>query len=398
MNRNLNIRYFSIFTRSKDKLYYAAKVALAGIALLFLPKAIAHQPGNSSLVLVSNTDNTIRGEYHVADVDMESINLMLEDSFLRSKPAIQNVNFDIQTQVVKSLPFIQLLVDDQPLKFETGELLRVMTDGDLHTLIPFSTGPLTGDKLLVKLTSFFQFDPQHQMVVSLRKAEETEVGILTLDDPAWTVSLKEPGPWQQFLRFTQEGVWHIWIGIDHILFLVALLLPSVLRFKQGKWHPASSFKEAFFNVIKVVTAFMVAHSITLTLAALNIVTLPSRLVESVIALSVVLAALNNIFPVVSHRVWTVAFGFGLIHGFGFANVLANLQLPTNTLAVALFSFNIGVEIGQLAIVAVFFPIIFLIREQAFYQPIKLRLGSAVISLIACGWIVDRVFQLEFMPF
>lgn len=369
------------------------------MAVVLFPALLnAHQPGNSSLVLVLNADNTLSGEYHVADVDFESLNLLLEDRFLRSNRDNPTATFDFQTQGVRSLPFLQLLVDDQSVKFETGEPLRLTTDGNLHTLIPFTTEPLNGDKLQVKLLSFFQFDPQHQLVISLQKTGETDVGILTLDDPSWLGSLKNPGPWQQFLRFTQEGVWHIWIGIDHILFLIALLLPSVLRFEQRKWQPTSSFNEAFFNVLKVVTAFTLAHSITLTLAALDVVTLPSRFVESVIALSVVLAALNNIFPIVSHRVWTVAFGFGLIHGFGFANVLANLQLPTEILAIALFSFNVGVELGQIAIVAVFFPIIFFLRKKSFYQAIILRLGSVVIALIACGWIIDRVFNLKIMPF
>ena len=369
------------------------------LAVGLLPALLkAHQPGNSSLVLVLNSDNTINGEYHVADVDFESINLLLEDRFLRTKQDNPNATFDLRTEGVRSLPFLQLLVDEKVIKFETGEPLRVTTDENLHTLIPFTTELLNGDNLQVKLLSFFQFDPQHQMVISLQKTGETDVGILTLDDSSWSGSLKNPGPWQQFLSFTKEGVWHIWIGIDHILFLVALLLPSVLRFEHGKWQPTSGFKEAFFNVFKVVTSFTLAHSITLTLAALDIVTMPSRFVESVIALSVVLAALNNIFPLISHRVWTVAFGFGLIHGFGFANVLANLQLPTEILAIALLSFNLGVELGQIAIVGAFFPIIFILRERLFYQPIILCLGSCVIVVISSAWIIDRVFDLDFMPF
>ena len=113
----------------------------------------------------------------------------------------------------------------------------------------------------------------------------------------------------------------------------------------------AGFRPAFWDVCRIVTSFTVAHSITLSLAALGIVALPSRLVESAIAASVVVAALNNLRPWSQGRRWVVAFGFGLIHGFGFASVLADLGLPRDTLVLALVGFNLGVECGQLAIVA-----------------------------------------------
>ena len=116
-------------------------------------------------------------------------------------------------------------------------------------------------------------------------------------------------------------------------------------------------------MFKVVTAFTVAHSITLSLAALGVISLPSRLVESAIAASVVLAALNNVCPVVYGGRWIIAFCFGLIHGFGFASVLTDLGLPQDSLLLALVAFNLGVELGQLAIVAVFLPIAYALRGR-----------------------------------
>ena len=123
-----------------------------------------------------------------------------------------------------------------------------------------------------------------------------------------------------------------------------------------RWAAAPSFKAAFADVFKVVTAFTVAHSITLSLAALGVISLPSRLVESAIAVSVVLAALNNVRSVVYGGRWIIAFCFGLIHGFGFASVLTDLGLPQESMLLALVAFNLGVELGQLAIVAVFLPL------------------------------------------
>ena len=351
----------------------------------------AHQPGNSSLVLMQQDDGTINGEFHVANVDVVSINLMLEDALQQNS----NARFDPETQGVHALAWMTVRSNGAPVSFTTGTPQPVTTEDGVHTMIPFTTGKVEFENIEIAFKDFFTFDPQHTVNVELELDSESKIGIISQDDSVW-----EPADsaLEQFIVFTWEGVWHIWIGIDHILFLVALLLPSVLRLENGKWIPVSNFKAAFYNLIKVVTAFTVAHSVTLTLATLDVVTLPSKWVESVIALSVVLAAVNNIYPIVSDRIWAVALGFGFIHGFGFANVLADLDLPTGTLAVALFSFNIGVELGQLAIVVVMFPVIFLLRQQSFYQPIKLRLGSAVIGVIASLWIVDRVFELEFMPF
>ena len=148
----------------------------------------------------------------------------------------------------------------------------------------------------------------------------------------------------------------------------------------------------------MVTAFTVAHSITLSLATLGWISLPSRWVESAIAASVVLAALNNVWPVFHGRRWIVAFGFGLIHGFGFASVLADLGLPQGALALALLGFNVGVELGQLAIVAAFLPLAYLLRRSAFYQRAVMRAGSLLIAALAAAWLVERVFDLKLLPF
>ena len=159
----------------------------------------------------------------------------------------------------------------------------------------------------------------------------------------------------------------------------------------------SRFGVAFCDVLRIVTAFTVAHSITLSLAVLGLVTLPSRLVESAIAASVVAAALNNIWPLVRGRRWMVAFLFGLVHGFGFASVLADLGLPQGALAVALLGFNVGVELGQLAIVAVFLPLAYALRRSWFYRRAVLVGGSLLIALLAAVWLVERVFELKLLP-
>jgi hypothetical protein len=151
-------------------------------------------------------------------------------------------------------------------------------------------------------------------------------------------------------------------------------------------------------VLKIVSAFTIAHSLTLSLAVLGIVRLPSRLTESAIAMSVILAAANNLWPLVRERGWIVAFVFGLVHGFGFATALSDLGLRHVGLALALLGFNAGVEIGQLAIVAVFLPVAFALRRTWLYQTPLLRFGSVFVILIAGAWCAERVLDLKFMPF
>src|SRR6185503_6093349 len=129
-------------------------------------------------------------------------------------------------------------------------------------------------------------------------------------------------------------------------------------------------------------------------AALSVIQLPSRLVESAIALSVVLAALNNVWPVVHGRRWLVAFGFGLIHGFGFASVLSDLGLPQGALLVALVGFNLGVEAGQLAIIAAFLPAAFLLRGSWLYRRLVFVGGSAAIALVAGVWLAERALDVK----
>ena len=200
--------------------------------------------------------------------------------------------------------------------------------------------------------------------------------------------------WVIFSRFVGEGIYHIVpIGYDHILFLLSLLLASVMVVQGGRWTPAPSFREPFWFVVKVVTLFTVAHTLTLTLAALNIVRLPVVLVEAVIALSIAVAAVNNLYPFIVNRTWTIVFVLGLFHGFGFANVLDPLGAQGPSLIPALAGFNIGVEIGQMIVVLAAFPILFLIRKLPVYKPVVLQAGSVALIAIAGLWFFERTFDV-----
>ena len=240
----------------------------------------------------------------------------------------------------------------------------------------------------------FDLDPLHRGLLQVAYDEQVQTGIFSPEHPTIHLNLNKSSPWQEFIQFGREGIWHIWIGYDHILFLISLLLPAVLCWKAGRWHPQQSFRRAFWEVFKIVTAFTLAHSITLSLAVLGFVSFPTRWVESAIAASVLIVALHNLYPIIQNRLWVITFIFGLVHGLGFASVLIDFGLPTKSLALALAGFNLGVEIGQVVIVGIFISLAFLVRRSWFYQRFILNFGSLMIAFVALIWLIERSMDLD----
>lgn len=201
--------------------------------------------------------------------------------------------------------------------------------------------------------------------------------------------------WQGFSAVVYLGIVHIVEGIDHVLFLVVLLLPSVLRRRQdAMWQPVGKFSTALVYIVKIATAFTIAHSITLCLAALQIVQMPSRIVESVIAASIGLAAVDIFYPIFRGRSWLIIFLFGLFHGFGFADVLTGLGVTSQHAALSLFGFNLGIEIGQLIIIAFVFPVLYLLRNQRLYPSFVMKTGALLLGAISLYWFIERAFDVN----
>lgn len=239
----------------------------------------------------------------------------------------------------------------------------------------------------------FAQDHLHRGLLKVELPNEQNSAILSPEQPEALLVQGRTQLWDIFQRYVIEGIWHIWIGIDHILFLLGLLLLAPLataRRQVVTWQAVDRFGLAFVEVLAVVTAFTVAHSITLVLSVLKWVEPPANWVEPIIALSVVLAALNNLLGWFSLQRWRLAFGFGLIHGFGFANVLLDLGLPAQALAAALGGFNVGVELGQLAIVVVFLSLAWPLRHSAFYRWCVVVGGSLAIAVVGTIWTWERL--------
>jgi hypothetical protein len=168
----------------------------------------------------------------------------------------------------------------------------------------------------------------------------------------------------------------------------------VLRREDGVWQPVQRFTPALIHVVKIVTAFTVAHTVTLSLASLGLVQLPGALVETVIALSIAVAAAELLFPLFRGRVWLVVFGFGLFHGFGFAGALSEMGILGEYLGLSLFGFNLGVEIGQVVIVFLLFPLLYLFRRWSLYLKAVLPAAAVSMILVASVWVIERSFGVD----
>lgn len=180
---------------------------------------------------------------------------------------------------------------------------------------------------------------------------------------------------ETFGGFFHLGIEHILTGYDHLLFLFALLLVG------GRWR----------QLLGVVTAFTVAHSITLGLAALNVFALSPRIVEPAIALSIVYVGVENFFVKTPDRRWLLTFPFGLVHGFGFAGALSEIALPRPQVPSALLAFNLGVESGQLAVVAVVLPLVLFLRKKTWFLDYGVKAASGLVVIAGVIWFVQRVF-------
>ncbi|WP_291515902.1 HupE/UreJ family protein [Acidovorax sp.] len=247
--------------------------------------------------------------------------------------------------------------------------------------------------LALRYSLIFAQDSLHRALLRVDTPALQTSAMLSPEQPEAKLQAGGGSALQVLQRYVVDGVWHIWIGIDHILFLLSLLVLAPLvpsRQRVTRWAPEASFRAVFLQVLAVVTAFTVAHSITLIASVMGWLNPPANLIEPVIALSVVLAALNNLLGFWAFTRWRLAFAFGLIHGFGFANVLLDLGLPARDLAMALGGFNVGVELGQLAIVLVFLPVAWALRRMAFYRVVVVAGGSLAIAVIGTWWIVDRM--------
>lgn len=370
------------------------RLVVAILLSLVCHLAAAHKPSDSYLALDAR-DAVVDVQWDIALRDLDfAIGLDADQDGAITWDELRARHADVAAYAIARLA---VSGDGDACPMAVREhLVDEHSDGGYAVLRLRATCSAPPTALKIGYRLFFDLDGQHKGLARITHAGTTQGAIFSADHREQVVQLSAPSPWSQFRDYVRHGVWHIWIGFDHILFLLSLLLPAVLVRTTQAWAPASSFRASGIDVLRVVTAFTVAHSITLTLAAFGAVTLPSRLVEAAIAASVVIAALNNVWPVIATRRWAMAFVFGLIHGFGFASVLADLGLPDGSRLAALLAFNVGVELGQLAIVAAFLPLAWWLRGRWVYRRLVCAAGSVAVAALAAAWFVERAFDVRFV--
>ncbi len=277
---------------------------------------------------------------------------------------------------------------NQPCTLRPTPLTVDTHAGTPHAVLTYEVDCPRAGAYTLEYRLVFDRDRTHRALfthVDSRGAGQSAV--LSADQPRWQEAASTGVRLREFIR---QGIWHIWLGYDHLAFLLLLLLPAVLQSVAGRWEPIVSYRRVAIKVLRVVTAFTAAHSITLALAALGVLTPPAAPIEAAIAVTVVLAGLANLHPRLASHGAGIAFGFGLIHGFGFANALAELGLVRGEVVVPLIGFNLGVELGQLAIVAAVLPLLVWAGQRPTYRHRVMPAMSTGVALMAMVWLYQRL--------
>ena len=372
-------------------------IAVALVLVGFSTSAFAHKPSDAYLVVtVGETAVDVRWDIALRDLD---------------------AGFDLDADGNRELTWgeVKAHFDEidryatSRLKIDDGRCVPKVVDHalDHHSdgayLVLRLTAPCPrADHLTLDYTLFTEMDPTHRGIarVGFGSAAPT---LVVLDPAHGAVTLEgsisssggSDNPFAQ--GFFPAGIHHILIGYDHILFLICLLLPAVLVHRDGRWFPVARWQEALKRVLIVVTAFTIAHTITLALAGLRIVELSPRLIEPAIAVTIIFTALGNIRSNRFRESAAMPFAFGLVHGFGFADVLHELDLPFGQFVWALLRFNLGVEAGQLVIVAVALLPLYLLRRKSWYRSRVLIPISVFAIVVSAIWFAERVFDFKVLP-
>ncbi|MER0440038.1 HupE/UreJ family protein [Emticicia sp. W12TSBA100-4] len=205
------------------------------------------------------------------------------------------------------------------------------------------------------------------------------------------ISLQQGSVWMGFKSMVSLGTKHISEGTDHLLFLLVLLFPIPLVVNQKKWASTRSVRQSLLHIFKVVTAFTIGHSITLLFGALSWVFLPSKPIEVLIGVSILVSAIHAIKPIFPNRETYIALGFGLIHGLAFAYTLQDLNLSASKMALSILGFNVGIELMQMAVIVAVIPWLLLLSRTSFYTVFRV-FGAILAGLAAIGWIIERLSE------
>ena len=383
-------------------------------ALVGAPTAQAHS-GFQSYVYLEVFDDAIFGrvEYPVAELNRVLGWDINEDDLEQTLADSQARRDDLIAYTQEHLTLFPLDGEPGDWTFEYSEVTTLGIAGIDYAILEFEIEQRfdpSPRSFNVEYDGIIESDPDRDAFLLIAtdfgsgtfNNEADEFLRFTDDNTQQLVDLDDRSFWKGVAGTIGLGVEHIQIGTDHILFVLALVMPAAMVFTRRKadgpdaplsWQPAPSFTSSLLRVLKIATMFTIAHSITLAIGGFEIFELPPRFVEAVIAISIAIAALHNIRPIFANKEWLMAFGFGLFHGFGFAGLLGDLGLTRSNRFVSLLGFNIGVEIGQALIILMVFPILFVMRRTRIFVP-AMYAGSVVLALVSLAWASERIFDYD----
>lgn len=371
-----------------------------GLALLLAGmSAQAHLVRNTA-VLLDIGEHAVDAELQVP---VDQLSLALTRSF-SAVPA------EVMRQRADELPgyirehFRASTPDGQPFSVEVGSIgVQRVEDGDCLVAHVTLRPPLGGSSRVFTLTDTVVLHQvmNHRALVSVRRdfhnalfGERQEmVGAVSAQAPSLAVDRTHGSWWKGFRAVFVLGTRHIAEGTDHLLFLLALLLPAPLLARAGRWREPVRLRASLGRILWVVTAFTAGHSLTLAAAALGVLRLPSQPVEVLIAVSILVSVVHAVRPLFPGREPWVAAAFGLVHGLAFATVLAGLGFDSWALALSILGFNLGIEAMQAAVVVLVLPWLLLWSRAPGFPLLRIT-GAAVAGVAACGWVLERALGVS----
>jgi hypothetical protein len=370
---------------------------LIGLVLLWLisTAASAHKASDSYLTL-SVKGATIDGHIDIALRDLDYVlGLGTRGDGSITWGDVKAKSNDISHYVLTGL---QLRRSGTPCVATSGaSMVDAHSDG-VYDVVPIRFEcPTSVGALRVDYNLFFDVDPTHRGLSKVVNGASVVSLVFSPETRTQQLSLSDTGFWRPLAAYVNLGIRHILSGADHLLFLFSLIIASVAPLRKGTGSPVAvrgDLRSTLWSIGRTVTAFSAAHSITLALGFFDVVHPPARWVESGIALSVMVASANNIVRVMPVGEAVTAFVFGLVHGLGFANSLSDLALSAGSRVCALAGFNVGVELGQLFVVALVVPLLFIARGASFYRRVVVVGGSLAICAVATSWFAERAFDVS----
>jgi len=295
------------------------------------------------------------------------------------------VNEDkIVTYLLKSISLTQ---EDQKIALRASNYEVYRRDDQSYLRLNLVSGTYDLKKeLLLNYQLFFDMDALQRVFVLSKMGAENVSMLLTPRQRSIVIQGKKQTLLQQSVSFFMEGVWHIWSGYDHLLFLLMLLLPALIEKHEGVYRRSASVKKVFIKVLKIVTLFSLAHSLTLGVAFFDYATINPKIIEIFILISIVITALINILGLTPKRLYILIFTFGLLHGFGFANALNEMTLSQGHVVLTLLGFNLGVEVGQIVLVVAAMPLLYAVAGSKFYHPWVIRAVSSLTVAVSFYWL------------